>query len=104
MGLTEEQIYQALSKVNDPEYPLSIVDLGMIYGVEMDKSQIKIMVTFTAMGCPAIDMIISDIHDALSKLSGERKVTVEVVWNPPWTKEKISSHGRQVLQYYGVGF
>ncbi len=103
MDLTTGQIWQALAEVNDPEYPLSIVDLGMIYGVDVANGFVKIVLTFTAMGCPAIDMIVCDVQEAVRALDGVRKLDVEIVWSPPWTKDKITSKGREILQYYGVG-
>ncbi|MFQ5771646.1 MAG: metal-sulfur cluster assembly factor [bacterium] len=101
--VTEEQIWQALKQVTDPEYPLSIVDLGMIYRVEVENGRVKIAMTFTAIGCPAIDMIISDIKEVVGALPKVKHVQVEVVWSPPWTKDKISRAGREILKYYGVG-
>ncbi len=101
--VTESQIWDALKQVTDPEFPLSIVDLGMVYEVGVLNDEVEVKMTFTAIGCPAIDMIIEDIKEALIKLHGVKKVDVEVVWSPPWTKDKITSKGREVLQYYGVG-
>ncbi len=101
--VTESQIWDALKQVTDPEFPLSIVDLGMVYEVGVLNDEVEVKMTFTAIGCPAIDMIIEDIKEALIKLHGVKKVHVEVVWSPPWTKDKITSKGREVLQYYGVG-
>ncbi|NIR52448.1 metal-sulfur cluster assembly factor [candidate division KSB1 bacterium] len=101
--VTEEQVWQALQEVTDPEYPLSIVDLGMIYDVDVQAEQVNITMTFTAIGCPAIEMIISDMKEAVLKLPDVKKVDVEIVWSPPWTKDKITSKGREILQYYGVG-
>ncbi|MFQ5710124.1 MAG: metal-sulfur cluster assembly factor [bacterium] len=101
--VAESQIWQALKQVTDPEYPLSVVDLGMIYAIEVVRGCVKIEMTFTAIGCPAIDMIIADVKEAVSGISGVEEVQVEIVWSPPWTKDKISDKGREILQYYGVG-
>lgn len=101
--MTSEQVWEALRQVTDPEYPLSIVDLGMVYGVEVDDGNVQIDMTFTAIGCPAIEMILSDVKDAIDELTGVAKLKVDVVWSPPWTKDKITPHGREILQYYGVG-
>jgi phenylacetate-CoA oxygenase PaaJ subunit len=86
--------------VTDPEYPLSIVDLGLIYDVRMADGGWRITMTFTSIGCPAIDMLIADVKTAVREVGevGE----VEVVWNPPWTAERISPRGKQVLAMYGV--
>ncbi|HEX9653038.1 MAG TPA: metal-sulfur cluster assembly factor [bacterium] len=101
--MTTEQVWDALRCVTDPEYPLSIVELGMVYRVAVNEGNVDIAVTFTAIGCPAIDMIISDIKEGIHRLSGVKNLHVEVVWSPPWTKDKISERGREILQYYGVG-
>ena len=101
--VTENQVWQALKEVNDPEYPLSIVDLGMIYKVEVLQERVAIEMTFTARGCPAIDMIFLDVDAALSKIPGVKEVDIEIVWSPPWTRNKITPEGREILQYHGVG-
>ncbi len=101
--VTENQVWQALKEVNDPEYPLSIVDLGMIYKVKVLQARVAIEMTFTAIGCPAIDMILLDVDEEVRKISGVKNVDIEIVWNPPWTRNKITPAGREILQYYGVG-
>ena len=101
--VTEARVWQALKKVNDPEYPLSIVDLGMIYKVKVLQAKVAIEMTFTAMGCPAIDMILLDVDEEVRKISGVKNVDIEIVWSPPWTRNKITPAGREILQYYGVG-
>lgn len=99
---TEAQVWEALSRVTDPEYPLSVVDLGMIYGLSVDKRIARLQITFTSIGCPAIDMILSDIRTAVLTVPGVEHVQVDVVWSPPWTKDRISSQGRRVLRLHGV--
>lgn len=101
--VTESQIWQALQTVSDPEYPLSIVDLGMVYAVKVDGDAVNIEITFTAIGCPAIDMILSDVRDAINKVPDVGEVSIDVVWSPPWNKNRITERGRAVLQTYGVG-
>ncbi|MCH8020173.1 metal-sulfur cluster assembly factor [candidate division KSB1 bacterium] len=101
--VTEARVWQALKKVIDPEYPLSIVDLGMIYKVKVLQAKVAIEMTFTAMGCPAIDMILLDVDEEVRKISGVKNVEIEIVWSPPWTRNKITPAGREILQYYGVG-
>ncbi len=101
--VTEDQVWETLRGVSDPEFPLNIVDLGMVYGVSVADSCVHIRVTFTSIGCPAMEMILSDIRDAVKELPSVSEVSLEVVWSPPWTKERISAVGRQVLQTYGVG-
>ena len=101
--VTENQVWQALKAVNDPEYPLSIVDLGIIYKVEVLHAIVAIEMTFTAMGCPALAMILLDVDAEVRKISGVKNVDIEIVWSPPWTRDRITPAGREILQYYGVG-
>ena len=101
--VTEVQVWSALKSVTDPEFPLSIVDLGMVYEVEVCDGHVKINMTFTTIGCPAIDMITSDVKEMVEKVAGVKDVEIVVVWSPPWTKDRISNKGREILQYYGVG-
>ncbi len=100
--VTAAQVWEALGGVSDPEYPLSIVDLGMVYGVRVDEGAVHVDVTFTSIGCPAIDMITADIRQAVAALPGVRGVGVEIVWSPPWTKDRISERGWKILAMYGV--
>lgn len=99
---TEAQVWEALGTVTDPEYPLSIVDLGMVYGVRVDHGVAHVTVTFTSIGCPAIDMILADVDRAVRAVPGVRDAALEVVWSPPWTKDRITDRGRKVLAMYGV--
>jgi metal-sulfur cluster biosynthetic enzyme len=99
---TESLVREALMRVSDPEYPMSIVDLGLIYGVRVDEGVACIDITFTSIGCPAIEMIVEDIHSEVGALPGIDRVEVDVVWGPPWTKDKITKRGRRVLVAYGV--
>lgn len=99
---TEAAVWRALGQVTDPEYPLSIVDLGMVYGVRIEDGTVHVDLTFTSIGCPAIDMLIHDVRGAVSAVPAVAAVSVEVVWDPPWSKDRISDRGRRVLAMYGV--
>ncbi len=99
---TEAAVWQALRHVTDPEFPLSIVDLGMVYGVRVRDRRVDVDLTFTSIGCPAIEMLTTDVREAAGAVPGVEAVHVDVVWNPPWTKDRISERGRQVLAMYGV--
>ena len=102
MEATESLVREALLRVSDPEYPLSIVDLGLVYDVRVQDRVAQIDITFTSIGCPAIEMIVEDIHTEVGAVPGIDRVEVEVVWGPPWTKDKITERGRRVLVAYGV--
>jgi phenylacetate-CoA oxygenase PaaJ subunit len=99
---TDVEVWEALGRVTDPEYPLSIVDLGMVYGVRVDDGAVAVDMTFTSIGCPAIDMLVHDVREAVTAVPAVTAVTVDVVWDPPWTKDCISDRGRRVLAMYGV--
>jgi len=99
---TDADVWDALRAVSDPEYPLSIVDLGMVYAVRRAGGGVTVDMTFTSIGCPAIDMLRQDVREAVGALPGVTDVRVEVVWDPPWTKDCISARGRRVLAMYGV--
>jgi phenylacetate-CoA oxygenase PaaJ subunit len=96
------EVWRALESVTDPEYPLSIVDLGMVYGAGVQDGSVSVDLTFTSIGCPAMEMIVSDIREAVGALPGVTNVDVRVVWSPPWSKDRISARGRRVLAMYGV--
>jgi phenylacetate-CoA oxygenase PaaJ subunit len=100
--ISSDIVWQKLSQVLDPEMPISIVDMGMVYGVEVRDSVVEVRMTFTAIACPAMDMIIDDVKKAVGELPGVSDVEVDVVWNPPWTRDRISEAGREVLRSYGI--
>lgn len=102
MGVTVEQVWQALEAVEDPEVPVSILDLGLIRDVRVEGDAVTVEVTFTAMGCPCIDWIRADIRDRLGRLPGVGRVEVSVVWDPPWTPADVRPTARERLARYGV--
>ncbi len=107
IGMSEEKqelidrIYAELEKVIDPELGVDIVNLGLVYGVDFDeKNNVFITMTLTAMGCPLAGTIVNDIKSALKDLQefGEiNEVDVEIVWNPPWDKSKMSRYAKIAL-------
>ena len=99
---TTDNLWRALEEVNDPEFPMSIVDLGLVYGVAQENNSVRVQLTFTAMGCPAMDMILDDVRARLSREPGVREVQIEIVWDPPWNKSRLSARGRELLQMWGI--
>jgi metal-sulfur cluster biosynthetic enzyme len=99
--VTPEEARDALREVHDPEYPISLVDLGLIRGVEVDGSKAHIKLTYTCMGCPAMDMIQDDVEERLLRLDGIEEVDIEVVW-PTWSRKDITPLGRKRLKDVGV--
>jgi metal-sulfur cluster biosynthetic enzyme len=86
----------------DPELPISIVDMGLIYDVRMQRDNAEIDLTFTAIACPAMNMIIEDVREKVQALPGVSSAHVNVVWNPPWTKTRLTTKGREVLLSLGI--
>lgn len=96
--LTEERVYAALREVIDPELGINIVDLGLIYGVEIDNGSVQITMTLTTPGCPMHASFKDDIEMTLWRaLPGLRDVSVALVWQPPWTPEMLTPEGRAEL-------
>ena len=98
----QERIWLALAEINDPEMPVNLVDLGLIYGLTVDKGRVCVSLTFTAMGCPATDMIMGDIRERLLAEPGIEDVRLDVVWDPPWTSARLSDDGREALRAWGL--
>ncbi len=98
----EDQLLDALRDVEDPEIPISIVDLGLIVSLAFDKGVVDIRLTLTSMGCPGVDMIFEDINSRLRREPGVENVRIEVVWDPIWTKERITADGRAALRECGI--
>ena len=99
---TQEEVLTALKDCYDPEIPVNIVDLGLIYGVKLDpaedeKQDVTIDLTLTSQGCPAHLTIGEQIKSRLLQLPGVRNANVNVVWNPPWTPERLSPDARKQL-------
>ena len=101
-GPLEARIWSALAEINDPEMPINLVDLGVVYGVEVGQGLVRVRLTFTAMGCPASDMIVGDIREQLLKEPGVDDVVIDVVWDPPWSSERLTPEGRDALRSWGL--
>ncbi len=95
--LKTDQIYQALSKVYDPEIPVNLVDLGLIYDVQVDDELVSVKMTLTAVGCPMHSVIYENVRKAIEALDGVSETQVEIVWEPRWSPELISPEGRIAL-------
>ena len=99
----EEAVWAALREVKDPEIPaVSVVDMGMIedVGIEGDTARVVVLPTFT--GCPAIDVIKSDVRAAVEAVDGITSAQVETTFSPPWTTERITQEGRAKLKEFGL--
>jgi metal-sulfur cluster biosynthetic enzyme len=98
----EQRVWEALARITDPEMPASLVDMGMVYRVAVAGGVAEIDLTFTSIGCPAMDMILGDVRAAVGALPGIDRVELEVVWSPPWTKERLTTRGRILLRAAGL--
>lgn len=100
-----EAVREALREVYDPEIPVNIVDLGLVYDIsERDDAEnaVHIQMTLTSMGCPIADTIKRNVSVAAESVEGVESVTVELVWEPAWSPEKASDDGKAQLQSLGI--
>jgi metal-sulfur cluster biosynthetic enzyme len=100
----EARIWEALRHVEDPEIPVSVLAMGLIVSVAYRPQQrsADLEITFTAMGCPATEFIEEDIREALLADPDIDAVTIEVVWDPVWTKDRIRSDARETMRRLGI--
>ena len=98
----ERRVWQALYRVEDPEMPVSIVDLGLIYGVEVDDDSAEIEMTLTYTSCPARDMLTGGVTQAVRDVEGIEAVDVTVVWSPGWTVDMVTAEGEKALHEFGL--
>lgn len=95
-------LWDALREVTDPEIPISVVDMGLIVALSLHDGIARVKLTFTAMGCPATEFIMDDIRERLLREPGVREVQIETVWDPVWTKARLSEEGIDVMRYWGI--
>ena len=104
MSAVEARLWKALRGVEDPEIPVSVVGMGLIVSLAYRASDraADLQITFTAMGCPAMDFIEEDIREALLADPDVDEVSIEVVWDPVWTKDRIRSEARSRMRALGI--
>lgn len=95
----EEKIWESLSNCYDPEIPVNIVDLGLVYDVQIDNSHVNVKMTLTARGCPMHSQISEDVKSKLLTVEGVTEANVEIVWDPPWNPQMISESARKKLGF-----
>ncbi len=101
-GELEQLLWAALARVQDPELPIGIVDLGLVYGVRVEEGRAEVDLTHTAIGCPALEMMREDVEVAARSVPGIEDVRVRTVWDPPWTKARLTPRGRMALRASGI--
>lgn len=99
-----DRYWEALKEVMDPEFPISVVDMGLIYDIATESGGEKVVVTmtYTTIACPCMVWIEEDIKNCLLREPGVEEVDIKVVWDPPWTYERLTEEGRKKLEQAGV--
>lgn len=96
--VTESQVFEVLKEVTDPEIGVNVVDLGLVYGVDIDEDgDVNVQMTLTAPGCPMHDTIARAAEMAVESVDGVKAAHVAIVWDPPWTPDKLTDEGRRLL-------
>jgi metal-sulfur cluster biosynthetic enzyme len=97
--VSEDQVRIALRRVKDPEINLNIVDLGLVYGIEVDENNVSVDMSLTSPGCPSGPEILHEAEQELNSIPGVGAVAVNLVWSPPWTPERIEPRVRAYLGF-----
>ena len=95
--LTEDQVIEVLRECYDPEIPINIVDLGLIYNIDIKPERVDVKMTLTALGCPMAGEVMTDVRDHLLTLPGVDDAGVELVYDPPWTPDRMTEEARWEL-------
>ncbi len=96
--ITKEQVYDAIRTVIDPEVGFNLVDLGLIYGADIDdENNVKVTMTLSTRGCPLHQMLTQWVKDAVERIEGVKSCEVEVVWDPPWNIDMASEEVKKAL-------
>ncbi|MEJ2215417.1 MAG: metal-sulfur cluster assembly factor [Gemmatimonadota bacterium] len=95
-------MWSALRDVRDPELPVSLVDLGLIYDVRLSGGVAEVDMTFTATGCPCMQFMKMDVEERLLAEPDVESVSIREVWSPPWRRERMTAAARAVLKRFGV--
>jgi FeS assembly SUF system protein len=97
--VSRDEVMSALRECYDPEIPVNIMDLGLVYDVRITDSAVEIDMTLTAPGCPMSAMISEDVKSKLQEVEGVNSVVVKMVWDPPWTPERMSDDAKKSLGF-----
>lgn len=99
---TVERVLDSMRDVFDPEIPVNIVDLGLVYEVNInDEGHAHLLMSLTSMGCPAQDLIEADAITAAMRVPQVKSAEVEITFSPPWTPEKMTDDGKKLMRMYG---
>ncbi|MBU8908223.1 metal-sulfur cluster assembly factor [Desertibacillus haloalkaliphilus] len=98
----EERYWKALTEVMDPEFPVSVVDMGLIYDIKANEGTVDIKMTYTASSCACMEWIESDIENRILEEDDVQSVNINVVWEPAWTVDRLSDKAKEQLKHWGV--
>ena len=102
-NITIDQVRSSLKQCMDPEVPLSIVDMGLVYGIDIsDNNDVNIKMTMTTKGCPLHDTMVDDVKRYTKKVPGVNNVNVDIVWDPPWSMDKMSDEAKALMKNMGA--
>ena len=96
---TKEEVLEILRTVEDPELGMDVVDLGLVYEVNVEDSKAKVLYSLTSMGCPAGPLIAGDMERAAREVEGVEEVDLELTFDPPWTPDKMSDDAKFILGF-----
>lgn len=103
-AVTSEAVESSLKQCMDPEVPLNIVEMGLIYGIDVkDNNDVDIKMTMTTQGCPLHETLVQDVTRYAKKVPGVNNVNVEIVWDPPWSMDKMSDEAKSKIKNMGAG-
>jgi metal-sulfur cluster biosynthetic enzyme len=98
----ETRLTDTLRDVEDAEMPVNVVDLGLIYALRWDNRRVEVDMTFTAMGCPAMEFMMHDVRERLLREPEVDDVRVNIVWDPPWDRGRLTERGSAALATWGI--
>jgi len=98
--VNKERIIETLKTVFDPEIPVDIYELGLVYDIKITGNDVRILMTLTSPNCPAAQSLPLDVQDRIERLPGVNKADIEIVWDPPWGLEMMSDAAKLELGYY----
>ena len=104
MTMNRDDIIDALKTVYDPEIPVNIWDLGLIYDININDKEIVVVMTFTSPTCPLMEEILLQVKNAVAGVAGDASVRVELVWDPPWNVSMMSDAARVELDLTEMGW
>jgi metal-sulfur cluster biosynthetic enzyme len=95
----ERLIIEGLKQVYDPEIPMNIVDLGLVYGFDWAEDDVTLRMTLTAVGCPVAGILAEEVKSVIEKVPGVHAAKVEMIWDPPWSPERMSDFAKRQFGY-----